>query len=310
MLWKKLSDKLIIFAEYQLLALLLLFVVIVFVYELTTAGTPGYVLWLLIAQIILLVALLILRRVVDAKTASEIAQTKITASEEFISLYERSPAPYLTVDQDGGIVMFNPPTVSLLKATTDILPTVNFYDLIVDEDDDSRSILIGKIDSGITIADEEIRVKTVSGEIRHMLISVFKYKVRGQRLVSLMDITEQKMVDTAKSEFVALATHQLRTPIAAIRWNLELLQGGLKEVANESQIKYMTKIERNVKRMIDLINDFLSVSKLEMGTFATSIEGINMTEFFDSIIDEFTEKINTKQLKVSRNESPENYIFK
>ena len=55
--------------------------------------------------------------------------------------------------------------------------------------------------------------------------SVFSYRSSNERLVSLVDVTEQKHIDTAKSaEFVALATHQLRTPIAAIRWNAELLK--------------------------------------------------------------------------------------
>ena len=76
-------------------------------------------------------------------------------------------------------------------------------------------------------------------------------------LVSLVDVTQEKIVDTAKSEFVALATHQLRTPISAIRWNLELLQKNMKDTQTEAQTRYITKIERNTMRMIALINDFL-----------------------------------------------------
>ena len=65
-------------------------------------------------------------------------------------------------------------------------------------------------------------------------MSVYNYEIKDQRLVSLVDITQEKLVDTAKSEFVALATHQLRTPISAIRWNLELLQKNMKETKKNS----------------------------------------------------------------------------
>ena len=56
--------------------------------------------------------------------------------------------------------------------------------------------------------------------------------------------------------------------------------------------------------MINLINDFLSVSKLEMGTFAAEEENINLTDFFSTILDEFAEKITEKSIAVDRNDEP------
>ena len=84
--------------------------------------------------------------------------------------------------------------------------------------------MAGRITSGVTLKDEKIQIKTISGDFKWVSMSVYNYEIKDQRLVSLVDITQEKLVDTAKSEFVALATHQLRTPISAIRWNLELLQ--------------------------------------------------------------------------------------
>ena len=140
-------------------------------------------------------------------------------------------------------------------------------------------------------------------------MSVYNYEIKDQRLVSLVDITQEKLVDTAKSEFVALATHQLRTPISAIRWNLELLQKNMKETKTENQTRYLTKIERNTIRMIALINDFLSVSKLEMGTFASNVEQINLTDFFNAILDEYVEKITEKKITIKRSDEPEGLVF-
>jgi signal transduction histidine kinase len=56
--------------------------------------------------------------------------------------------------------------------------------------------------------------------------------------------------------------------------------------------------------MVSLINDFLSVSKLEMGTFASNQEAVNLTEFVDSIVDEFSEKISQKGLTLNRVDNP------
>jgi len=125
--------------------------------------------------------------------------------------------------------------------------------------------LRSKIEAGITINDQEMPMNTVDDKLIWVMVSVVPYRNIGESLVSLVDVTDQKNVDTAKSEFVALATHQLRTPIAAIRWNAELLGKSFKGSETESQARYLDKVNRNVLRMIALINDFLSVSKLENG---------------------------------------------
>ncbi len=304
-------SKILAFLEYQLLALALLLVIVVFVFEFISADSPDHVLWMLVVTIILIIISFVIRRTIDARVSSVLIRSALSSSEEFVSLYERSPAPYLTIDQKGQINMFNQATILLLKTNTDSVGDINFFDLLVEDEDDEggarMSVLLGKIKTGVTLAEEEVRIRIMNGDVRYVVMSVYRYTDESQRLISLTDITDQKMVDTAKSEFVALATHQLRTPIAAIRWNLELLQKNITGEKAESQIKYADKIENNVTRMTALINDFLNVSKLEMGTFATNPEQINLSEFFDSVIEEFTDKVENKHLTVNRKEEPLNF---
>lgn len=231
-------------------------------------------------------------------------QSTLVNNEEFDSLYERSPVAYITIDISGAIVSFNPAAVNLLQATADTLGQVNFYQRISPEGETDVSVLREKISAGLTVNDEEVMMQTARGENIWVLMSIYKHRDGAKRLISLVDVTEQKTVDTAKSEFVALATHQLRTPISAIRWNVELLEKNMQATVTADQTRYLTKIERNVMRMINLINDFLSVSKLEMGTFATSLETVNLSEFFDTALDEFQEKITEKKLQLDRSDLP------
>ncbi len=228
------------------------------------------------------------------------ANALVASREQFLLLYERSPVPYVTLDQVGRIVMYNLAAVRLFQATTSNLIGQNLTVRITHEDLNYLSVVLGKIDSGLTIADEEVQIQTISGEYRWVLLSVFVYKEAEQRLVSLVDITHQKIVDIAKSEFVSLATHQLRTPVAAIRWNFELLLRTFQGNQSPDQNKFITKIERNILRMNALINDFLSVSKLETGTYATSLSRIDLAEFFGGIIDEYAQTISEKQLQLQR----------
>ena len=260
-------------------------------------------------DIFILLLILVIQQTIDSWLVMSFSQSDLTQKDVFESLYERSPVGYLTLDTKGRVVNVNPSAVNLLQGSMDSFAGVNFYNFIKDEGEVDLEVLERKVEAGLTVNDMEVPMETIAGNYIWVMVSVSPYRNSGERLVSLIDITEKKNIDTAKSEFVALATHQLRTPIAAIRWNVELLERSLKTIKTESQTRYLAKIERNVLRMINLINDFLSVSKLEMGTYAAEAVSLDLSEFFESVVDKFVEKINEKQIALDRHEVPAHAVI-
>lgn len=240
---------------------------------------------------------------VNTHLTLEAAHASYSAGEQFVSLYERSPVAYLTITSQGEVIRFNPAAVKLLRMTTSTLPRDTFFKRIMEVNKGDAGVLLGKLRSGMVVTDIEVVLQTAEEGSIWVLLSASEEPHTNERLVSLVDITEAKKVDTAKSEFVALATHQLRTPIAAIRWNTELLAKSLKDTATEKQARYVGKIERNIERMIALINDFLNVSKLEMGTFAAELVTLDLTKYLDGVLDEFAEKFEGKHLTLQRQEA-------
>ncbi len=63
------------------------------------------------------------------------------------------------------------------------------------------------------------------------------------------DITQERQIDIAKSEFVSMAAHQLRTPLSSIGWYTELLLSDEIENLSLSQLKYLNQIDQSKKRM-------------------------------------------------------------
>jgi len=280
------------------------FIALVFILSWSfTEQLDVYVQYGIVAGIAILVFILYyVQRKMDGWLTATSMQSSVAANEEFNSLYQSSPLAYITIDSAGNMVDFNPAAINLLHGTSNDMVNNNFFQLV--HPDFDVSVIQGKIKGGVTVNDEEVAIRSYAGDDIWVKMSVNSKRFDERRMLSLMDITEQRAVDTAKSEFVALATHQLRTPIAAIRWNVELLEKNMKETITPDQDRYLVKINRNVQRMVHLINDFLSVSKLEMGTFASSQEAVNLSTFFDSILDEFSEKINEKALVVDRQDNP------
>jgi len=83
-------------------------------------------------------------------------------------------------------------------------------------------------------------------------------------VVTIRDITEEKRIDRMKSEFISLASHQLRTPLTAIGWYIELLQTE-EETLSTDQKEYVAQILESHRRMVELVNSLLNVSRIELG---------------------------------------------
>lgn len=112
------------------------------------------------------------------------------------------------------------------------------------------------------------------------------------------DITKEKEIDQAKSEFVSLASHQMRTPLSTVSWYAEMLLDGDAGAINDEQKKYLQEIYDSNKRMTDLVNCLLNVSRIEMGTFMVNPTDIKIQEIADSLLQELAIQIETRQLKI------------
>ncbi len=108
------------------------------------------------------------------------------------------------------------------------------------------------------------------------------------------DITEEKIIDRVKKEFVSLASHQLRAPLSAVSWYTEMLLDGDAGELTEDQKEYLEDIDTSNKRMINLINSLLDVSRLELGTFSVDPEPTNISSLAKSVIKELTPEINKR----------------
>lgn len=280
------------------------------IYFVTTFLFPTYVMYAIIGSFVVLVAVAVISVGSPDEALADWNEKQLLSTRELYStLYTQSPVPYLTLDKKGRITTCNQAAVRLFSKVQEELIGTTISDRFMHEDEVHLSVVLGKFEAGSPILDSELQFRNYAEEIRWVSLYYFVNDTFDQRLVSLIDVTQHKIVDKAKSEFVALATHQLRTPVAAIRWNVELLERSLRGAATEKQSVYLTKVGRNVIRMLALINDFLSVSKLETGTFSTTPESIELSTYLPTIVDEFEGQIKEKQINLTTEYNPNPFTF-
>lgn len=118
------------------------------------------------------------------------------------------------------------------------------------------------------------------------------------------DMSVEEQIDRAKSEFVSLASHQLRTPLNVVSWYVEKLLSQRKGVLNEHQQGYLQEVATNNERMIRLVSDLLNVSRVELGRIKIKREPVNLTKLLPALIKEVEPLIDQKKLNFTKpNES-------
>lgn len=98
------------------------------------------------------------------------------------------------------------------------------------------------------------------------------------------DITEKKFMSKMKTEFISVAAHQLRTPLASIRWSYEMLSEN-KSLTSKQQ-SLIEKGQKASENMLDLINDLLDASRIEEGRFGYEFKKHNLEAFIKEVVED------------------------
>lgn len=134
---------------------------------------------------------------------------------------------------------------------------------------------------------ESLAYKKKDGSLLAVSITVSPIIVNGQFIGAVevfRDVTEEREVDKAKSEFVSLASHQLKTPLTSINWYTEILMDKKTGKLSKDQESYVSEIHDASSRMSELVNSLLNVSRLELGTFAIEPAPTDLLRIIDGAV--------------------------
>lgn len=112
------------------------------------------------------------------------------------------------------------------------------------------------------------------------------------------DITKEKEIDREKTEFVSLASHQLKTPLSSIKWYLEILLDKENTNLTKEQISYIKELDYENERLINTVNALLNVSRINEGTFFISPEKADLVKITKEIIAENKARIAEKNTTI------------
>ncbi|KKQ90865.1 MAG: Two-component sensor histidine kinase [Berkelbacteria bacterium GW2011_GWA1_39_10] len=127
----------------------------------------------------------------------------------------------------------------------------------------------------------------------------FEYAVLFQRL---------KEVDKMKDDFISIASHELKTPMAAIKGYLSMIFEGVGGKVDQKARDHLDKAFANVRRLDVLVNELLDVSRLEQGRMQFDMQPMDITKNITEVISEIKVKADEKKLTIKY--EPDNSLNK
>jgi signal transduction histidine kinase/CheY-like chemotaxis protein/HAMP domain-containing protein len=121
---------------------------------------------------------------------------------------------------------------------------------------------------------------------------------------TIRDTTERARLERAKSEFVATASHELRSPLTSIKGFVELLQRSPGSMSAR-QREFVQIIMRSTDRLVDLVNDLLDVARIEANYFDVTRRAIDVAEPVREVVELIGPRIAEKQQQLSTYIAPD-----
>ena len=145
----------------------------------------------------------------------------------------------------------------------------------------------------ISTPDDVYDVKAVplygeDGNVRRVLVvetNITKQKQAEEEIYNALN--KEKELGELKSRFVSMASHEFRTPLSTILSSASLIEKYPLEEHNQQRVKHTERIKTNVTNLNMILNDFLSLEKLESGNFRSRLEEFDLREFMEELSQDF-----------------------
>ncbi len=228
-----------------------------------------------------------------------------SASRREKTIFESVADGLVVIDRHARIINMNGAAETIFGWKRSDALGKNFDDVFVATDDKGRPISREQLPIWQALSGHKVSAKF--GHLRKdgtvFPASVLASPLHGDdgatgAVLIYRDISKEEELDRAKREFISVASHQLLTPVSAVKGFLSLILEGDFGPVTDKQKEYLDKLYHLNERMIELVEDLLNVSRIDMGVFEALVEPVDMKAFIGGEVDAVRPIAATKGVRV------------
>jgi PAS domain S-box-containing protein len=190
-----------------------------------------------------------------------------------------------SIDADGRFSAVNPASMQIWGYSPEKLIGQRLVNIVPTDDWMEMKTTIAKIVDERSSGNVDSRVRCNDGSVREMQWTV-QWSPEEQALFCVAhDVTERKDLERIKREFVAMVSHDLKTPLTAIQMVHSLLESEAYGTLNEDGHESLQIAEENVSRLMKLVNDLLDIERIESGEMELDLAQTSVNKVVNSSVD-------------------------
>lgn len=213
----------------------------------------------------------------------------------------------LATDENKQVIAFNPIAQKITGLNFNELEGEYFDKYINFVDEETKKVKNDFVDKVLKNGERlELNNLALINKKGHLiLIDIDASPIKNNRgdiigcIIVFKDVTEKREADRMRTDFISIVSHQLRTPLSAMKWFLEILMDGDVGTLKPKQKDIINDIYDSNKGMIEFVNQMLNVSRIESKRLAVNPEKLNLNKIAQELLKESSMFLEEKQQKLN-----------
>lgn len=203
-----------------------------------------------------------------------------------------------SLDRNGRFSQVNPAAESLWKMSKDELVGKTLVALVAEEDRErTHAVIQAAIEKGDS-GSFELKTVDKDGVTVEMLWNVFWSADMDRLFCVAHDVTERKQLERMKQEFVAMISHDVKSPLTSLQLTLGVLSSGKLGEMPEAAHSRLNRAETSVAHVVKLVGDLLEMEKLDSGAFQLYKESVSGARIIEESVALVEESLRNEKMSV------------
>ncbi len=237
-------------------------------------------------------------------TEQKLLQEHLEDNEERIQLLLQSASDIITVVDEKSMIKYESPAIMhVLGYIPEERIGKNIHSLVHPDDQVIKSTLLQtSIDNPKENITGEFRLRHKNGSYKTME-AVFRNQLYHRKIngiiVNYRDVTDRKLLEQHKDEFIGIASHELKTPVTSLKAYLQILEEYFLNQLDAGSAELLYKMNKQVDRLTILIRDLLDFTRIEGGQLKFREEEYELNEMVTEVAEELQRTTKQHRIKVS-----------
>jgi two-component system sensor histidine kinase VicK len=196
----------------------------------------------------------------------------------------------ISKDMNSIITSWNPSAERIFGYRADEIIGQSILKLIPQDRQAEEPLILAKLKTGKRVDHFETKRLTKNGQLIDVSLTISPIRNSDGIIVGLSkiarDITDKKLEEQRKNDFIAIVSHELKTPLTSLKSYIQLAQKKARERADEFSENVLSRADSQTRKMTDMIHNFLNLSRLEEGKMSLSLSLFYLKELMEETISE------------------------